>query len=120
MDVVGSVRELQAHLVQLVDIFWPLAHPNLVVVALLKNTVGLVLNVWFKFILSTTDFETGGDFTSNATIQRFEPTVQLIANGALVLMAVWASSPNISCHRLHRQKHARKPLPRLVHGPHLL
>ena len=120
MDVIGMFRELQAQLAQLVDIFWPLAHPNLVVVALLKNTVGLVLNVWFKFILSTTDFETGGDFISNATIQRFEPTVRLIANGALVLMAVWASYRIMWGHGLHSQYTARILLPRLFMGAVLI
>ena len=120
MDIIAMFRELQAQLAQLVDIFWPLAHPNLVVVALLKNTVGLVLNVWFKFILSTTDFETGGDFISNATIQRFEPKVQLIANAALVLITVWASYRIMWGHGLHSQYTARILLPRLVMGAVLI
>jgi len=120
MDIIGMFRELQAQLAQLVDIFWPLAHPNLVVVALLKNTVGLVLNVWFKFVLSTTDFETGGVFIDNATIQRFEPKVQLIANAALVLIAVWASYRIMWGHGLHSQYTARILLPRLVMGAVLI
>src|SRR5260370_12502842 len=58
---------------------------------MLQDSVGLILNVWFRFILQTTDFETTRDFTANATIQAFEPKVQIVANVALALMAVWAS-----------------------------
>jgi hypothetical protein len=120
MDVFGMFHELQVQLAQLVDIFWPLAHPNLVVVGLLKNSIGLVLNVWFKFVLSTADFETGGDFIANATIQRFEPKVQLVANAALVLIAVWASYRIMWGHGLHSQYTARILLPRLLMGAVLI
>jgi hypothetical protein len=120
MDLLAKFQEVLVQLTQLVDIFWPLAHPNLVVVALLKNTIGLVLNVWFKFVLSTTDFETGGDFISNATIQRFEPRVQLVANAALVLIAVWASYRIMWGHGLHSQYTARILLPRLLMGAVLI
>jgi hypothetical protein len=120
MDVFAMFHELQVQLAQLVDIFWPLAHPNLVVVGLLKNSIGLVLNVWFKFVLSTADFETGGDFIANATIQRFEPKVQLVANAALVLIAVWASYRIMWGHGLHSQYTARILLPRLLMGAVLI
>lgn len=119
-SLLAKLHELQALLAQIADALWPLAHPNLVVVALLKDTLGLVLKVWFKFILTTTDFETGGDFISNATIQRFEPKVQLIANAALVLIAVWASYRIMWGHGLHSQYTARILLPRLVMGAVLI
>src|SRR5438128_3400741 len=70
---------------------YTIVHPNLIVAKVLDDSVGLLLKVWFKFILTTTDFDTGGDFVGSATIQRFEPTVQIIANAALVLIALWAS-----------------------------
>ena len=41
---------------------YTLVHPNLIVAHVLEDSVGLLLKVWFKFILTTTDFETGGDF----------------------------------------------------------
>src|SRR5579859_2252205 len=114
------LHEQQAQLAQLIDILWPIAHPNLVVLALLHNTLGLVLNVWFRFILSTHDFETGGDFVNSATIERFEPKVQLIANAALVLIAVWASYRIMWGHGVHSQYSARILLPRLVMGAVLI
>ena len=90
-----------------------LVHPNLVVAKVLNDSVGLLLDVWFKFILSTTDFETGGDFVSSATIQQFEPKVQLIANAGLVLIALWASYRIMWGHGLFTQYTARILLPRL-------
>ncbi len=90
-----------------------IVHPNLVVAKVLNDSVGLLLNVWFKFILSTTDFETGGDFVASSTIQTFEPRVQLIANAALVLIALWASYRIMWGHGLFTQYTARILLPRL-------
>ncbi len=90
-----------------------IVHPNLVVAKVLNDSVGLLLNVWFKFILSTTDFETGGDFVASSTIQTFEPKVQLIANAGLVVIAVWASYRIMWGHGLFTQYTARILLPRL-------
>jgi len=90
-----------------------IVHPNLVVAKVLNDSVGLLLNVWFKFILSTTDFETGGDFVASSTIQTFEPKVQLIANAGLVLIALWASYRIMWGHGLFTQYTARILLPRL-------
>jgi len=84
------------------------------VAKLLDDSVGLLLKVWFNFILSTTDFETGGDFVTNATIQRFEPKVQLVANAALVVIALWASYRIMWGHGLFTQYTARILLPRLL------
>jgi len=108
-----DVGALLAILGQIAGYLYTLVHPNLVVAKILDDSVGLLLNVWFKFILSTTDFETGGDFVTSATIQRFEPTVQLIANAALVLIALWASYRIMWGHGLFTQYTARILLPRL-------
>jgi len=90
-----------------------IVHPNLVVAKVLNDSVGLLLNVWFKFILSTTDFETGGDFVAGSTIQTFEPRVQVVANAALVVIALWASYRIMWGHGLFTQYTARILLPRL-------
>ena len=92
---------------------YTIVHPNLVLAKLLEDSVGLLLNIWFKFILSTTDFETGGDFVHSATIQRFEPSMQLVADAALVLIALWASYRIMWGHGLYTQYTARILLPRL-------
>jgi hypothetical protein len=91
-----------------------IVHPNLVVAKVLDDSVGLLLKVWFKFILSTTDFETGRDFVTAAAVQRFEPKVQLVANAALVLVALWASYRIMFGHGLFTQYTARILLPRLL------
>lgn len=90
-----------------------IVHPNVVLARILDDSVGLLLKVWFKFVLSTTDLETGGDFVLNAAIQRFEPKVQLIADAALVVVAVWASYRIMWGHGLFTQYTARIMLPRL-------
>ena len=90
-----------------------IVHPNLILAKVLQDSVGLLLNVWFKFILSTTDIETGGAFVNNLTIQRFEPKVQLVADAALVLVALWASYRIMWGHGLFTQYTARILLPRL-------
>lgn len=90
-----------------------LVHPNLVVAKILDDSVGLLLKVWFKFILTTTDFETGGDFIQGAAIQALEPKVQVVANSALVLVVLWASYRIMFGHGLITQYAARILLPRL-------
>jgi len=92
---------------------YTLVHPNLIVAHLLEDSVGLLLNVWFKFILSTTDLESGGDFIRNSTIQRFEPQLQLVADAAMVLVALWASYRIMWGHGVTTQYSARILLPRL-------
>ena len=63
MDQVLAYLKLLVEQLGRIDGFlYGIAHPNLVLLALLDNTLGLVLKVWFGFILSTTDFETGRDF----------------------------------------------------------
>jgi len=115
--------EIQALLVVLgkvLDILAPLEHPSSIVVLLLNDSVGLLDKVWFDFVLSTKDFERGGDFVANATIQRFEPKVQIVSNGALVLVAMWASYRTMWGHGLRTQYSARILLPRLFMGAVLI
>lgn len=91
-----------------------LVHPNLVLARVLNDSVGLLLNVWFNFVLTTADVESGGgDFVLNATIQSFEPKVQIVADAGLGVMAVWASYRIMWGHGLFTQYTARILLPRL-------
>ncbi|HUZ87138.1 MAG TPA: conjugal transfer protein TrbL family protein [Candidatus Baltobacterales bacterium] len=116
----GEIQSLLVVLSKLLDILAPLQHPANIVVLLLNDSVGLLDKVWFDFVLSTKDFETSGDFTANATIQRFEPKVQIVSNGALVLVAMWASYRIMWGHGLHTQYSARILLPRLFMGAVLI
>jgi hypothetical protein len=108
------LQNLVIKLTEIANVLFPLAHPTLIVKALLDDSLGLLLKVWFGFILHTTDFETGGDFTANTTIQAFEPKVQLVANGALTIVAIWASYRIMWGHGLRSQFTARILLPRLM------
>src|SRR5260370_8369723 len=115
--------ELQAvvvRLTQIADLLWPFMHPKDVVVNLLNDSLGLVLNVWSRFILSTTNFETGKEFISNSTIQRYEPSVQFLADSALVLVAMGGSFRIMWGHGLRSQYTARILLPRLTMPARLL
>ena len=107
------LKALYEELARIEGYLYAIVHPNLVVAKILDDSVGLLLKVWFNFILSTTDFETGGDFVSSATVQRFEPKVQLVANAALVLVALWASYRIMWGHGLFTQYTARILLPRM-------
>jgi hypothetical protein len=119
MDV-SWLRALYEVLARIEGYLYALVHPNLILAHLLEDSVGLLLKVWFKFILSTTDFETGGDFIYNSTIQRFEPKVQLAANAAMVLIAVWASYRIMLGQGVTTQYDARVVLPRLFMGTVLI
>src|SRR3989442_11097024 len=112
--LLGDVQNLVVQLTAIANVLFPFAHPNLVVKALLHDSVGLVLQVWFGLILHTTDFETGREFTANSTIQVFEPKVQLVANAALTIVAIWASYRIMWGHGLRSQFTARILLPRLL------
>jgi hypothetical protein len=113
-QVLGELQRLVIQVTGIANVLFPFAHPNLVVKSLLHDSVGLILNVWFRFILQTADFESTRDFTANTTIQTFEPKVQLVANAALALMAVWASYRIMWGHGLRSLYSARILLPRLV------
>lgn len=108
-DIAGLIAELS----QIEGYLNTLVHPNLVLAKVLQDTVGLLLNVWFNFILSTTNVETGGDFIGNPTIQSFEPKVQIVADAGLGVIAVWASYRIMWGHGLFTQYTARILLPRL-------
>lgn len=108
-----QLQDLIVKLTQLLDSLWPFAHPKEVVLGMLNDSIGLLLRVWFDFILRTTDFESGGDFTRNSTIQHIEPVVQLAADSALALVALWASYRIMWGHGLRSQYTARILLPRL-------
>jgi hypothetical protein len=121
LDQILNQLKLLAEAIGRIDgALWPIAHPNLVIASLVDNSLGLLLKVWFGFILATTDFETGGDFVTNVTIQRFEPKVQLAANAALALVAIWASYRIMWGHGLRTQYSARILLPRLFMGAVLI
>lgn len=104
---------LTGYLGQIAGYLDTIVHPNLVVAKILDDSVGLLLDVWFKFVLSTTDLETGGDFVRMTTVQSFEPKVQLFANAGLVLIAVWASYRIMWGHGLFTQYTVRILLPRI-------
>src|SRR5437879_6975587 len=113
MDL-SFLKALYDELGRIEGYLYTLVHPNLILAHVLEDSVGLLLNVWFKFILSTTDFESGGDFITNSTIQRFEPKLQLVANAAMVLVALWASYRIMWGHGVSTQYSARILLPRLL------
>jgi len=119
-QLAGLIRALLEAIGRLNFVLWPLTHPNLIVSALVDDSLGLLLKVWFGFILRTTDFETGRDFTSNVTVSRFEPAVQLVADAALALVIVWASYRIMWGHGVRSQYSARILLPRLFMGAVLI
>ena len=117
MDWIQSVYEA---LTRIEGLLWPLAHPEKVIASALQDSLGLLLKVWFGFILRTTDFETGKDFVSNVTILHFEPALQLVANGALVLVVVIACYKLMWGHGVRSQYTVRILLPRLMMGTLLI
>jgi hypothetical protein len=119
-QIVSYLKALLESLGQLEGLLWPLVHPDKVVSALLDDSLGLLLKVWFGFILRTTDFETGRDFTSNVTIHRFEPALQLVADSALVLVVIWAAYRIMLGGGAKTQYSARALLPRLLMGTLLI
>ncbi|HEY8815659.1 MAG TPA: hypothetical protein VIP57_11225 [Candidatus Dormibacteraeota bacterium] len=117
MDWIPSLLQL---LSQLQGLLWPLVHPEKVIASLLEDSLGLLLKVWFGFILHTTDFETGKDFVSNVTIHRFEPALQVVADAALVLVVVVACYKLMWGHGVRSQYTVRLLLPRLLMGTILI
>ena len=117
MDWIQSVYQA---LTRIEGLLWPLAHPEKVIASALEDSLGLLLKVWFGFILRTTDFETGKDFVSNVTIHRFEPALQLGADAALVLVVVIACYKLMWGHGVRSQYTVRLLLPRLMMGTLLI
>jgi hypothetical protein len=114
MDAAAKLVQLYDVLSRIEGYLNTLVHPNLVLKQILEDSVGLLINVWFGFVLSTTDLEGHQEFVRNATIQRFEPAIQLLADLALVLIASWAAYRIMWGHGLFTQYTARIMLPRLV------
>jgi hypothetical protein len=117
MDWIQSVYQA---LTRIEALLWPLAHPEKVIAAALQDSLGLLLKVWFGFILRTTDFETGKGFVTNVTIHRFEPALQLVADGAMVLVVVIACYKLMWGHGVRSQYTVRILLPRLMMGTLLI
>ena len=115
-----SLQQLYQAVERLIGLLWPLLHPNQVLAVVLDDSFGLLLRVWFDFVLRTTDFDTTRDFVQNVTIQEFEPVVQLVANSLLVLAAIWASYRIMWGHGARSQFTARVMLPRLLMGAVLI
>jgi hypothetical protein len=113
-NVLGELQNLVVQLTAIANALFPFAHPNLIVKSMLDDSLGLLLNVWYRFILQTTDFESAGVFTANSTIQQFEPKMQLVANAALAVVVVWASYRIMWGHGLRSLYTARILLPRLL------
>jgi len=89
--------------------------PSAVVAVVLKDSLGL-MSLWTDYVLKTTDVETGRDFTAAATIRRFEPATQALADSLLVLGIVWASYRVMWGHGVRSQYTARVLLPRVFMG----
>lgn len=118
VPVVGGVEaalhQLMAQLGLVNGYLYVLFHPNLVIASLIERTVAPLGEIWFDFILQTTDFgASGGPFTHNLTIQSLEPKVQLVANAGLGLIAIWSGYRIMWGHGLFTQYTARILLPRL-------
>lgn len=89
-----------------------LFQPNRVVASLIEKSLVPLEFVWDHFVVTTSDVR-GGDFVANATIAQFEPKVQLVADAALVLIAMWSAYRIMWGHGLFTQYTARILLPRL-------
>ena len=72
MTIPGDIEQLKDAIDRLIAVIWPLLHFNQLVATLLNDSLGLLLKFWFRFLWATTDFDSGGDFTRNATIVRFD------------------------------------------------
>jgi len=120
VDFPDYVKSLLEAIGRLNGMLWPLVHPEQIIATLLDDSLGLLLKVWFGFILRTTDFETGRDFTINVTIHHFEPSVQVVADAGLVLVVVWASYRIMWGGGVRAQYAARIMLPRLLMGTVLI
>lgn len=117
MGDVGRLPQAMEQLIQSIEqltrTLWPVLHPLQPLAVILKDGVGLLLTLWFKFVLSTTDIATGQDFVGIAAIKSFEPTVQLVADSLLGLVVIWASYRIMWGHGVRTQYTARVLLPRI-------
>ena len=111
-QLVGEFEHLRTQVGLLNGYLSAIFHPNLVVASLIEKTLVPLDFVWGHFIITTSDVG-GGDFVGNATIQQFEPKVQLVADAALALVAMWSAYRIMWGHGLFTQYTARILLPRL-------
>jgi hypothetical protein len=120
MDWPGYLKAAVAAIDRLNGLLWPLVHPEQVTASALDQSLGLLLKVWFGFILRTTDFDTGREFTKNVAIQHLEPTLQLVADSALALVVIWSFYRLMWSHSVRSQYAVRILLPRLFMGAILI
>ena len=112
--VVQAMEQLTALLAEFMHL------PLHVLALMMTDGVGLILKVWFDFVLTTKDLDHGEPFTQIVVIQTFEPTVQLVADALLVVAVMWASYRIMWAHGIRSQFTARVLLPRLVMGALLI
>ena len=108
-----AMSQLGQSLEQLIHMLWPFTHALQPLLVIIGDGIGLLLTLWFKFVMTTTDVETGNDFIGSATIKSFEPTVQLVADSLLGLVVIWASYRIMWAHGVRSQFTARVLLPRV-------
>jgi len=112
-DLPQAMAQLGQSLEQLIRALWPFTHPLQPLAVVVGDGIGLLLTLWLKFVMSTTDVETGHDFVGSAAIKSFEPTVQLVADSLLGLVVIWASYRIMWAHGVRSQFTARVLLPRV-------
>ena len=112
-ELLRQIAQLIHKLNVLNDYFNTLFHPNLLIKSALEDTIGLLLSFWNHLLLHTRNFPDGSPFTGNATILAFEPSVQKVADGGLVLVAIWASYRIMWAHGVRTNLTVRVLLPRL-------
>lgn len=66
------------------------------------------------FLIDTTSAQSGGPFTGDGTIERWEPLVQALSTSALVVVVAWAFYRVMFAHGTFTQYTARVMLPRFV------
>src|SRR5256885_7851715 len=113
-DLPQAMAQLAQSLEQLIHILWPVSHPLEPLAVVVGDGIGLLLTLWFKFVMSTTDVETGQDFIRSDVITSFEPSVQLVADSLLGVVVIWASYKIMWGQGVRSQYSARVLLPRFI------
>src|SRR2546423_2826159 len=111
-DLPQAMAQLAQSLEQLIHILRPSHPPREPLAVVVGDGIGLLLTLWFKFVMSTTDVETGQDFIRSDVITSFEPSVQLVADSLLGLVVIWASYKIMWGQGVRSQYSARVLLPR--------
>lgn len=113
MDIWAELQQILIKVTQIADLLDPFAHPKEVVISVLQDSMRLVDSMWYGFVLTTIDVDTGREFVTNATIRTYEPYVQIVANAGLGFLIVWGAFRIMWGHGLFTQYTARIMLPRL-------